>query len=38
VVPGSEPGLEGEGTGEPPKEEGPRKPLDGKRRGPLKRQ
>ncbi|MFT3710855.1 MAG: PEGA domain-containing protein [Archangium sp.] len=37
VVPGSE-ALEGEGTGEPAKEEGPRKPLDGKRRGPLKRQ
>jgi tetratricopeptide (TPR) repeat protein len=38
VVPGSEAGLEGEGPGEQPKEDGPRKPLDGKRRGPLKRQ
>ncbi len=38
VVPGKEPGLEGvEGT-EPPKDEGPRKPLEQKRRGPLKRQ
>lgn len=37
VVPGSE-SLEGDGPAEPAKEEGPRKPLDGKRRGPLKRQ
>jgi hypothetical protein len=36
VVPGKE--LEGlEGT-EPAKDEGPRKPLEQKRRGPLKRQ
>jgi hypothetical protein len=41
VVPGKEVGLDGaEGTptGEPAKDDGPRKPLDGKRRGPLKRQ
>ena len=39
VVPGKEPGLDGiEGTPEPGKDEGPRKPLEQKRRGPLKRQ
>ncbi|MFO0600537.1 MAG: PEGA domain-containing protein [Myxococcaceae bacterium] len=38
VVPGSTGLDEGTTTGEPPKDDGPRKPLDGKRRGPLKRQ
>lgn len=33
-----EPGVEGEGSGEPAKDDGPRKPLEQKRRGPLKRQ
>lgn len=37
VVPGKE-GLEGLEAPEPTKEEGPRKPLEQKRRGPLKRQ
>ena len=36
VVPGKELGLDE--TPEPAKDEGPRKPLEGKRRGPLKRQ
>lgn len=37
VVPGKEPGMEGLET-EPAKDEAPRKPLEGKRRAPLKRQ
>lgn len=38
VVPGKELGLEGiDATPEPTRDEGPRKPLEGKRRGPLKR-
>ena len=40
VVPGKEAVDDGAATtsGEPPKDDGPRKPLDGKKRGPLKRQ
>lgn len=38
VVPGKEPGLEETTPAEGQKDDGPRKPLDGKRRGPLKRQ
>ena len=37
VVPGKD-GVDIEGTPEPTKDEGPRKPLESKRRGPLKRQ